>query len=278
MNTPEILDVQRRSSAGSDNKDKVYSAIRSDIISCVLKPGSAVSEAKLAARYNVGKASVRDALSRLGHEGLVISQARKSHVIAPITIQDVIDLFGVRLALEPVAARLAAGRVDEVRLRKSAKACENAVVKSGRENISRFLRANSEFHRTIAAASGNRRMAKQISDLLDETERVRHILIASADSKVETISEHEALVDALVSGDRDKAEHLARLHIQRGWRMALSSLLSQFRHMDLNTEGPLDEQAVRDLIDAGNSDKPGENNAQFMEFKGGPDSDYLGDL
>lgn len=278
MNTPEILDVQRRSSAGSDNKDKVYSAIRSDIISCVLKPGSAVSEAKLAARYNVGKASVRDALSRLGHEGLVISQARKSHVIAPITIQDVIDLFGVRLALEPVAARLAAGRVDEVRLRKSAKACENAVVKSGRENISRFLRANSEFHRTIAAASGNRRMAKQISDLLDETERVRHILIASADSKDETISEHEALVDALVSGDRVKAEHLARLHIQRGWRMALSSLLSQFRNMDLNTEGPLDEQAVRDLIDAGNSDKPGENNAQSMEFKGGPDSDYLGDL
>jgi DNA-binding GntR family transcriptional regulator len=271
MNTPKLNDVRRRTPGEVDNKDQVYSDIKSDIICCALKPGSAVSEAMLVARYNVGKASVRNALSRLGQEKLVISQPRKSHVIAPITIQDVVDLFGVRLALEPVAARLAAGRVDEALLRESAKACEISFDENNRENISRFLRANSEFHRTIADASGNRRMAEQISDLMDETERVRHILIMSTDSKKETISEHGSLVHALVSGDGKKAEQLARKHIERGWGMALSSLLSQFRFMDLNIEGPQDEQTARNLIDAGFSDYLRETNTQIMEFTRGPD-------
>ena len=272
MNTSASSDVRRRSSADVNHKDKAYADIRSDIICCVLKPGSAVSEAKLAAHYNVGKASVRDALSRLGHERLVLSQARRKHVVAPITIQDVIDLFGVRLALEPVAARLAAGKVDEARLREKAKACEFSLDEKDPNYVSRFLRANSDFHRTIATASGNRRMAKQISDLLDETERVRHILISSTASKKETISEHDSLVDALVTGDKETAESLAKNHIERGWQMALSSLLSKFRLMDLNIEGPLDESTASHLIDANFSNNVSESRAQIIEFKGSPDS------
>ncbi|HIP22284.1 MAG TPA: GntR family transcriptional regulator, partial [Rhodobacteraceae bacterium] len=59
---------QSNQPTGSDqvnNKDKIYSVIKADIIRCALEPGSAISEAKLAARYAVGKAPVRDALARL---------------------------------------------------------------------------------------------------------------------------------------------------------------------------------------------------------------------
>lgn len=251
----------------TNHKDKVFSKIKTDIIRCVLKPGSTVSEAKLAERYSIGKAPIRDALARLGHEGFVISQARKSRVIAPITIQDVIDLYGVRLALEPVAARLAAGQVDEERLRESANACEIAVDKADSESISNFLGANSDFHRSIAVASGNRRLARQISDLLDDTERVRHVMIGSNESRKEAISEHGALVDALVSGDKGRAENLAKAHIQRGWRMVLSSLLSQFKFMDLNIGGPLGDvtgEGLPDEASAGGTD--GGQSAQIVNF------------
>ena len=224
-----------------NSKDQIYFALKADIVRCNLKPGTAVSEAKLAARYEVGKAPIRDALARLGHEGLVISQARKGRVIAPITIRDVIDLYGVRMALEPVAARLAAGKVDEARLRQAAGACDLPVSGRDPDGISNFLSANSEFHRSIARASGNRRLAKHISNLLDETERVRHVMMVSTASRRDAISEHVGLVEALVSGNRDKAEKLAKDHIQRGWRMVLSSLLSQFQFMDLNIGGPLDD-------------------------------------
>lgn len=251
----------------TNHKDKVFSKIKADIIRCVLKPGSAVSEAKLAERYSMGKAPIRDALARLGHEGFVISQARKSRIIAPITIQDVIDLYGVRFALEPVAARLAAGQVDKVRLRESAGACEMAVDKTDSESISNFLRANSDFHRSIAVASGNRRLARQISDLLDDTERVRHVMIGSNKNRKEAILEHGALVDALIDGEKGKAESLARAHIQRGWRMVLSSLLSKFRFVDLNIGGPLGDVNAEGLLDdvlVGGTD--GGKSAQIVDF------------
>ena len=250
-----------------NHKDKVFSQIKADIIRCVLKPGSAVSEAKLAARYSVGKAPVRDALARLGHEGFVISQARKGHLIAPITIQDVIDLYGVRMALEPAAARLAAGQVDAARLKKCAKACKAPVNESDPESIASFLRANTEFHRSIAVASGNRRLAKQISELLDDTERVRHVMIGASGSRSESIVEHDALVEALVVGDKERAESLAKAHIERGWRMVLSSLLSQFRFMDLNIGGPLEEANTDQFLNGiAATGTDGAKGAQFFDF------------
>lgn len=271
---------QNQTDSKINHKDKVYSAIKKDIIRCLLKPGSAVSEAKLAARYGVGKAPVRDALARLGHEGFVISQARKGHLVAPITIQDVIDLYGVRMALEPVAARLAAGRVNEKHLRQTAKACEMDIDESDPRSVSQFLAANSEFHRSIAVASGNRRLAKQISDLLDDTERVRQVMICSTGSREDAIQEHEALVEALVIGDKAKAESMAKAHIQRGWRMVLSSLLSQFRFMDLNIGGPLEESSAELLIhgDFLSTVDNSKNNSQIVDFVQNLDETHLGSV
>lgn len=232
-------------------KDHIYALLKADIISCNLKPGSAVSEAKLASRYDMGKAPIRDALARLCHEKLVISQPRKGHIIAPITIRDVIDLYGVRMALEPVAARMAAGQVDAASLRKAAKACELSFSLDDPESVAKFLRCNSELHNTIARFSGNRRLASQIAGLLEDTERVRHIMVGSVKSSNETISEHTALIEALISGNKDDAESLTKSHIQRGWRMVLSSLLSQFQFMDLNIGGPLDEANTESLHQPG---------------------------
>ncbi len=229
------------------HKDQIYSRIKTDIIRCVLEPGSAISEAKLADRYKVGKAPVRDALARLRHEKLVISEPRKGHTIAPITIRDVIDLYEVRVALEPVAARMAAGKVDEAVLRPIANACEKPISNNDPASISDFIGSNSEFHRAIARFSGNRRLADQISNLLDETDRVRHIMVGSVKSRTETIAEHGELVDCLVSGDREAAASLTKSHIQRGWKMVLSSLLTQFQFMDLDIGGPLQEIDVKNL-------------------------------
>ena len=90
--------------------DQVYEALRADILCCALPPGSAISEASLAARYSYGKSPVRLALSRLRQEGLVHASPRRSFVVSSITLRDVHDLYELRLVLEPAGARLAAGR------------------------------------------------------------------------------------------------------------------------------------------------------------------------
>ncbi len=230
------------------HKDKVYANIKADIIRCVLKPGEAISEAKLASNYNVGKAPIRDALSRLCHENLIISQPRKGHIITPITIRDVIDTFEVRMCLEPMAARMAAGKVDEELLLRAANACETPIAKTVSGNISKFLSSNTELHCLIAQYSGNQRLTKQISSLLEDAERVRYIIAGSVTSRPESIADHAKLVEALIDGNGEEAARISKRHIQHGWRLIMGSLLSKFEFMDHNLGNLTDDHQPFNLF------------------------------
>lgn len=255
------------------HKDRVYANLKTDIIRCNLKPGTAVSEAKLAALYNVGKAPIRDALSRLCHENLIVSQPRKGHVITPITIRDVIDLYEVRMFLEPMAARMAAGKVDEEILQRAADACEAPFSSDDPAGIAEFLSNNSEFHCTIARYSGNMRLAKQISNLLEDAERVRHIMAGFEMPLPEVIGEHAALVEALIAGNEEEAWSLSKRHIQRGWKMVMSSLLGKFQLMDHNLGGSGEDSHPENLLyqniqDDVSPDESGENILKLINSLG----------
>ncbi|VDR26274.1 Carbon starvation induced regulator [Raoultella terrigena] len=104
----------------SSLSDRAYHTIRRDILTCRLLPGTLVTESELMERYESGKSTIRLALTRLSHEKLVISRPRKGYRIAPVTVQDVEEIFTVRAALEPLAARLAVGKVD-IELLKNAR-------------------------------------------------------------------------------------------------------------------------------------------------------------
>lgn len=84
--------------------DKAYHTIRRDILTCRLLPGSLVTESELMERYHTGKSTIRLALARLSHEKLVISRPRKGYRIAPVSVQDVEEVFTV---LQAVQARRA---------------------------------------------------------------------------------------------------------------------------------------------------------------------------
>src|SRR3954462_14840967 len=88
-----------------------------------LAPGAGVSEAQLVNEFGLSKAAVRAALARLRAEGLVVAEPRRAHVVAPLTLRDVLEIYDLRLLLEPPGAEAAAGQIarDELaRLRKLA--------------------------------------------------------------------------------------------------------------------------------------------------------------
>src|SRR5574338_17149 len=129
--------------------DAAYHAIKQEILNCDLAPGTAVTERELGARFGVGKAPLREALIRLRHEGLLESIPRSDYRIMPVTIQDVQDIFALRLLLEPAAARQAAGRIDEALLRQLNELCKAGYTPGDRRSEAAFLRANREFHIAI---------------------------------------------------------------------------------------------------------------------------------
>jgi DNA-binding GntR family transcriptional regulator len=183
-----------------------YTALRWAIIRCELEPGRRVTEGELAERFGVGKATVRVVLGRLASERLVQVLPREGYRIAPITLKQVQDLFGARLIVEPGVARLAAKRVTPAQIERLTALCAARYTPGDQASVEHFLRANAEFHITIAEATGNERLSTLVATLLDELERLLHFSYLLGDRNLETAAEHQAIVDALAAGDADGAD------------------------------------------------------------------------
>ncbi len=187
-----------------------HARLRHAIVRLELEPGSPVSEAGLVARFGFSKAAVRAALARLRAEGLVLSEPRRGHRIAPLTVRDVREIYDLRLLLEPPAAAAAAGRLapEELARLRSLSAAELDL--DDPASAERFLEANRAVHVSVARAAGNRRRAELVARLLDDSERVRLAALraGAAGRGLRARAEHQELLDALEAGDGAEAERL----------------------------------------------------------------------
>jgi len=204
--------------------ERAYERIRRDIINCAIPPGAEISEAQLSGQYKLGKAGVRVALTRLAHEGLVRAIPRRGYMVVPVTLQDIQDVFELRLMLEPAAARMAAGKVNTQQLKLYDDVCRAGYERGDAKSTERFLDANKAFHVTIAHATGNARLAAAIEHLFDQMTRLLHLGLGSRKGPFE--SEHKALVKALARGDGEAAERICREQIEASRQMVLSAVLT----------------------------------------------------
>jgi DNA-binding GntR family transcriptional regulator len=213
---------KRRRAAGGEPKlsDLAYGRIKRDVVECVLHPGSAVTETQLTRRYHLGKAPVRAALVRLRQEGLVQPVARRGYVISPIVVKDVQDLFEFRLLLEPRTARLAAGRISDQDIRHL-----KALCRADKGTGTAFNRANTDFHVVVARAAGNQRVAIALEHSLEAMERLFQMEMTSADQN-KAVQDHNLLLQALASGDGDRAEKIAAAHIENARNRVMSAIFS----------------------------------------------------
>ncbi len=217
--------------------DRAYERIKHDIITCVIAPGTEISEPQLGAHYRLGKAPVRMALNRLAHDGLVRAIPRRGYMVTPVTLKDIHDVFELRLMLEPAAARMAAGKVDAQRLRVLDDVCRAGYQPNDVKSITRFLDANKAFHVAIAQATGNGRLAAMIEQLLDQMTRLLHLGLGLRNRSQEMQREHRALVKALARGDGDTAERISREQIEAARNMVLSAIMTSSTVMNLAITG-----------------------------------------
>jgi DNA-binding GntR family transcriptional regulator len=187
-----------------------HERLRHAIVRLELEPGAPVSEAQLVARFGFSKAAVRAALARLRAERLVLAEPRRGHVIAPLTIRDVGEIYDLRLLLEPPAAAAAAGRIAPDELAHLRARSEPALDLDDPKSVDRFMEANRAVHVSVATAGGNRRAALIVARLLDDSERARLVALrAGAGGRgLRARDEHRALLDALEAGDGEEAARL----------------------------------------------------------------------
>jgi len=197
-------------------RETVYEQLRADVISCKLAPGAEIREAELAARFDMSKSPVRDALMRLEREGLVITLPRQGYRVAPVSLGDVLDMFHLRAALERACIERIVARASDEEL-KTLDAFRDFVAADWEGG---FIAFNRAFHRRIAELGGNARMRDQLIDLIDQLERAVQVSVANTrqgDPQV-LVNEHVEIIDALQARALRRAQRLAERHIAQAGR------------------------------------------------------------
>ncbi|WP_237182311.1 GntR family transcriptional regulator [Roseomonas marmotae] len=204
--------------------EQAAAQLRREILSTRRAPGETLSEATLAQQLGLGKAPVRAALARLAEEGLVQAVPRRGWTVSLVTIRDIHEVFGLRLLLEPEAARLAAGRVDAELLRRLDAICACGYQPDDEDSTYAFLAANKAFHVALAELSGNGRLARQIDRLLDESTRMLTLGLRRRDRTGEMAHEHHSLIEALALGHADDAAAIMQEQVAASRAMVLTAL------------------------------------------------------
>ena len=110
--------MSRQAAVRVPQAERVYASLKHDILQGVLPPGTSLREEELGRSHQVSRTPVREALSRLEIEGLAARRPRAGLVVSTPTLDEIIDLYVVREALEGLAARLAAERRTELDLER----------------------------------------------------------------------------------------------------------------------------------------------------------------
>jgi DNA-binding GntR family transcriptional regulator len=189
----------------------VADQLRTAIVDGELRPGQRLVQEELAQALGISREPVRQALRLLEAEGLVVHRPRRGVVVAPLAEQVVRDLYDVRAALDGLAARRAAGRLSPAQAKEARRLVATARRHLAHGNVPALLAEDRALHQLILEASGNH-VAQDI--LRPQWDRIAAVMQAVLQSGYahRAWNEHEVLLDAILAGDADRAEALAREH------------------------------------------------------------------
>jgi DNA-binding GntR family transcriptional regulator len=203
----------------------VYQALKRDILECKLPPNSDLREQVLAERFIVSKSPVREALVRLEHEHLITVAPRQGYRVAPLSIEDASETFGLRKVLESACADAAAANPSSTVLANLDQYRSFTPVE-GEDPADTFIRYNREFHSAICMISGNVRLARITIDLIDQMERMIRMSVNSVPvgGRAVLLREHCDMIDAIQAGDRKAAIRLTKRHIGGAEKRVIAGL------------------------------------------------------
>ena len=201
-----------------------YRRLRDDIIQWSLKPGTPLGEVETALRIGVSRTPIREALSRLTAEGLVLTGPGRTAVVAPLSRAHIIELFELREALETQSARLAARRRDWAvfeALRADFLAGPTSTVPVA-EHRPYFLADALDV--AIDTAANNAYLQNALRDLRGQLARVRRNAHAHPGRLERATAEHLLIVEAILAKDEGLAVQATAVHLHNSLANILTSL------------------------------------------------------
>ena len=181
---------------------QIHQRLRDEIVHAVLKPGMALSEADIAARYKVSRQPVREAFIRLAQEDLVEIRPQRGTYVRRIAAVSVLDAHFVRDAIEVAIAREAAQKAQPADLEKlyALIACQ-ATASTNAE----FLASDEALHEGIAAMAEHLSAWRVVHQIKAQMDRVRYLSYGEVSPIDRLVQQHREIVDAIAAHQPDAA-------------------------------------------------------------------------
>lgn len=209
---------------------RAYEQLKSDVLSCRIRPGDKLKIHELVARLEVSQGAIREALSRLSSEGLVVSEPQKGFHASPVSAAELLDLTRVRVEIETLCLRrsIELGDLDwEVNLMASfyglSRTPERLESDHARMNDS-WADAHLRFHEALISACDSPWLLRIRGQLFAQAERYRRLSVPLQESTRDTNAEHAAILEATVARQADRASELLSAHFRRTTAILLKAL------------------------------------------------------
>lgn len=193
--------------------EEVFRVLRQAILNHELPSGERIVETEFAERLSVSRTPVREAIRMLEAEGLVERLSNGHSIVAERSLEDMIDAFHARIALETYTVRLAADMLSEEDLAQLEQHCTEYEQMSADRNSEGMWRTGNKFHQAIADLTGNQRINDYLLEIEEHTNIYRERLYHSPQYMQLNTASHRDILNALRARDGVLAQELMREHL-----------------------------------------------------------------
>ncbi|WP_079201263.1 DNA-binding transcriptional regulator CsiR [Pseudomonas sp. CC6-YY-74] len=198
-----------------------YEWLKRDIIQGLFKAGEKLRMSALKERYDLGVGPLREALSQLIAENLVVAISQRGYRVASMSLSEMQDIYDARANLEALVLRLAIERGDDA-WEAQVLACSHTLakvmeVKTQEQLLEIWDARHKAFHTAIAAGCGSRHLLQARAYLFDQAERYRQLWLRRTVLSEEALTlkrqEHSELVEAILARDATRASAMMQAHL-----------------------------------------------------------------
>jgi DNA-binding GntR family transcriptional regulator len=204
--------------------EQVYGAILEAICGGLLRPGDRINQDELAARLNVSRQPVTQALTVLRTQDFVQDTGRRGLVVTPLRKSFFKSLYELRESLDPMAAKLAARNSAGLSHASAQELLAQGRLALASGSMPAMTRADVAFHMWIYEAAGNPLLTETLRHYWHHLRRAMVAVVEPLQGRALVWDEHEHILDAVLRGDERQAEMLSLLHIQEAAQRVMHSL------------------------------------------------------
>ena len=206
---------------------RVYEALEDAILGGELKAGASITELGLSAQLGVSRTPIRAALHRLDDEGLIELSPNKGAVVIGVNIDDLIDIYRIRMRLEGLASALAAEKMTDEEKKELSDTVELSEFYIRKKDAEHIKELDTAFHSEIFKKSGSSTLCKILTDLHRSIKAYRKLSLSASGRIEASVKEHREILEAILRSDAQEAERLTYKHVENAMKSTLGAIKNE---------------------------------------------------